>query len=637
MVELVWDIETNGLLDTVHTIWCISILDLATDKTYSYGPEEIEQALEHLLTADVSIGHNIIGYDLPVLKMLYDWEPRDETTIDDTLTISRLLNPDRQVTWGYKGKGRDHSLECWGYRAGDKKPDHSDWSCYSPEMLARNRADVRINAYTCKTLRHERGTHDWDRSIALEQSVQRIITQQEIRGCNFDLPLAHDLVEKLDGLITSVDDVLLPSLPRKCKPFGASVSKPFKNNGELLKRVVDWCGSNGIASDPISGPFTRIDWIQMNLGSMPQVKDYLLNHTGWQPTEWNTKDGKRTSPKLTEDSYDSIDGTTGKLIKDRFLYNHRKSQILGWITRVRDDGRITASANTCGTNTGRFRHSGVVNVPKADPDVFLGAEMRSLFRHSPGRRFVGHDASALEARMLAHYVDSPKLHKMILEGDIHEGNKKLMGLQTRGEAKTLYYALLYGSADDKLGAALGWTMEDFELWVATGEADRATNRLRKKKRTVITDEDVGNECRGYLMKRAYFDEIPEIEKLIKDVKKAAGKGWLRGLDGRKVWMRRNKQGAVMMHKALNTLLQSAGAVVMKESMVVLDSGLTAHNMDAWKVIDMHDESQADVLIEDVDKYVELAADSLVQSGIAFNLRIPLAADVDVGDNWRDTH
>ena len=576
----------------------------------SYGPDQIPEALEHLSSSGVLIGHNIVGYDFPALKKLYDWEPPNGCIIEDTYIISRVLNPDRPMPFGYKGKGRSHSLECWGYRAGDRKPDHTDWTQYSPAMLERNRADVRITEYTCLSLRRERKGYDWDRSIKLEHDVQRIITAQECRGVAFDAALSRTLIGELNDLVDGIDSRLLPNLPSTCKPFGSAVLKPFKNNGEPLKRVHDWFIDSGHTDcSLLSGPFSRINWIEMNLGSMPQVKKYLLESAGWVPTEWNYKDGQRTSPKLTEDSYDSITGSIGSSIKDRFLYNHRKSQISGWLERVRDDGRITASANTCGTNTGRFRHSGVVNVPKAKDYVFLGPQMRSLFTCSEGRKFIGHDACGVQLRMLAHYMNDDEFTKAVVNGkeadgtDIHTLNQKLAGLPTRDAAKTFIYAFLFGAGNDKIGSIIGGTAED-----------------------------------GAAIKRRFLKGLPALAKLIKNVKRASKKGYLKGLDGRKVWMRREKgTNKIQEHKALNTLLQSAEAVVMKESMVVLDSAVTARGIDVWKVLDMHDEAQADVLVEDIELYSELAADSLVQSGINLNMRVPLAADVKVGNNWKETH
>jgi len=364
----------------------------------------------------------------------------------------------------------------------------------------------------------------------------------------------------------------------------------------------------------VGGPFSRLKIEEMNLGSMPQVKEYLLSQ-GWEPTEWNYDDaGNRSSPKLTEDSYDSITGGIGKLIKDRILFSHRRSQILGWIENIREDGRLTAGINPCGTNTGRARHHGVVNVPKAAKHVFYGYEMRSLFTASNGRVLVGHDADGLELRMLAHYMDDPEFTKAVVSGskedgtDIHSINQRLAGLPTRDHAKTFIYAFLYGAGDEKIGSIVG-----------AGAAE------------------------GSELKRRFLSNLPALKRLIDRVKRASKKGYLKGLDGRKIWMR-SFDGKVQTNKALNTLLQSAGAIVMKKSMTILDSSVhsilnqsNSTSESILKVLDMHDEAQADVLPEYVDQYKELAVQSIVKAGEHFQLRCPLAAEAKVGANWAETH
>ncbi len=614
MVKLKFDIETTAIeenegIASVNKAWCISILDVETNILSSYNPFIINEALEHLSKATELIGHNIIGFDLPVLRQVYDWEPNESVKITDTLVQSRTLNPDRRKPANYTGKGGPHSLEAWGYRGGETKPEHEDWSRFSPAMLRRNRKDVEINLFTYNSLQQEMKGHSWDKALEIEHKVRKIITQQEINGVRFDTELARSLTELLERKIQHIDDELVPNLPVSCKRTGTVVTKPFKNNGSLNKRVEDYCSSvSDSYSDIISGPFSRIEWIPINLGSMVQVKNYLLD-SGWIPTEWNyNDDGQRTSPKLTEDSYGTITHGFGKLIKDRLLYNHRKSQIQGWIERVRSDGRISATANTCGTNTGRFRHSGVVNVPKAKDHIFLGKEMRSCFTCGIGRKLVGYDASGLELRMLAHYMDDPDFTEAVVNGreedgtDIHTINQHDAGLPTRDDAKTFIYAFNYGAGNPKLGNIIGGTEQD-----------------------------------GARLKNKFLKANPSLVKLIKNVKRASKKGYLKGLDGRKVWMRRDSSGKVMDHKALNTLLQSAGAIVMKQSMIILDKEVNSLGLDAVKVIDMHDESQFDVRGDHVEQFCKLAENAVKEAGEYFNLRVPLSATAKVGLNWRDTH
>ena len=611
---LVFDIETNGLREECDKIWCIGLKGFE-DPCESFSSEpgtdtypELEDGLEELSGASRLIGHNIINFDLPVLQKLRGWTPDEDTEIYDTLVVSRLLNPDRKKPSNSQGKGGPHSLESWGYRVGRGKVDNDEWRIFSPNILRRVHEDVEINHLTDKALRIEMGDHDWSEAIEIEHKVAEIITRQEMNGVNFDLGGANSLVDTLSTLIDRATQDLISRAPKTIKKIGAvPVNKPFKVNGEYTKVVRDYYDSVD-ETRLVGGPYSRITFEDINLSSQTQVKEWLLN-IGWEPTQWNTKDGINTSPKLTEDSFDSLPSGIGEALKNRTLLSHRRSQIQGWIDNVREsDGRIEAGGNPCGTPTGRFRHFGVVNVPKAAKQVPWGREMRSLFICSPGRRFVGHDASGLELRMLAHYMNDPVFTEAVVNGrnedgtDIHTLNQKAAGLPTRDDAKTFIYAFIYGAGDAKLGSIVG-----------------------------------GGTKEGKRLRAEFLKNYPALDKLIKNVKRAAGKGWLRGLDNRKIFMRTDDYGRPMTHKALNTLLQCAGAVVMKKSMIILDEDVKREQLDVLKVIDMHDEAQADVLEKDVEKYVELAEQSIVKAGQHFNLRCELDAEAKVGNNWKETH
>lgn len=142
MTQLIFDAEGTGLyqhmadrnFDGDH-IWCIVTKDVGEKVVNHYRPDEIEVALSSLLEADALIGHNILGYDLPVFKALYGWEPREGQRIVDTYVLSRLLDPER----------KGHSIEWWGAKFGREKPIHEDWSQFSEGMLHRCEEDVEIN------------------------------------------------------------------------------------------------------------------------------------------------------------------------------------------------------------------------------------------------------------------------------------------------------------------------------------------------------------------------------------------------------------------------------------------------------------------------------------------------------------
>ncbi len=633
MSKLIFDIECNGLYQEATKVWCICIKDAVSEDTPERPQEPVRayfditptmgielresrlgtlrEGLRYLQEADILVGHNIINYDLPVLKKLLDWEPNYETThIHDTLVLSRLLNPDRTRPSGYTGKGGPHSLEAWGYRTSKSKPHHEEWDVFSSAMLRRCIEDVEINYLTDLALELEVVGWDWGEAIKLEHSIAKIITDQEHFGVTFDKKRAIECIDYLTDKIDLIDKEVIPKLPHKVKQRGATVLSPFTMKGEYTKKYredISYC----------DGPFTRIDFISFEVGSIPQVKKYLLDN-GWIPDEWNysKKTGERSSPKL-EGDFKGVTGNLPQQIKKRIILRHRRSQIEGWIRAIRLDGKIGAIANPCGTNTGRMRHSVIVNVPKANSDDkgnliwevdeqrdFFGTQMRSLFivpkRHY---KMVGYDAKGLELRILAHYMNDLEFTKEILDGDIHTYNQRAAGLPTRDAAKTFIYAFIYGAGDAKLGSIVGGDRSD-------------GSRIRKK----------------------FLKALPRLDHLVKRTKKESTKGYLVGLDNRKIWMRYNEDGRVMEHKALNTLLQCGGSLVMKKSSSLLwDEYVPANNLKAYKIIDMHDESQAQVLNSSVELYSELAVKSIQEAGKYFNLSIPMDADVKVGLNWAMCH
>lgn len=151
---LVADTEYNALeLDKVTNVWCLCATDLFTDISYEFGPDEIEQGIKLLNSAQRVIGHNILFADKPVLEKLYGW--KYDNMILDTLILSRLAYPDRLRPFGYTGKAGPHSIECWGYRLGMQKPEHSEWDKYSPEMLVRCKEDVKIGVQVYKAIYKE--------------------------------------------------------------------------------------------------------------------------------------------------------------------------------------------------------------------------------------------------------------------------------------------------------------------------------------------------------------------------------------------------------------------------------------------------------------------------------------------------
>jgi DNA polymerase-1 len=419
----------------------------------------------------------------------------------------------------------------------------------------------------------------------------------------FDTDLAYDLCAEIDDEMECINHKVIQLVPPTASQHGVVVEAPFKKNGQLKKLVWDWYGDK---APNVGGAFTRIRWIPMNLNSSPQVKDYLLSE-GWIPTQWNMKDGEKMSPKLTEDSFDSIQSEIPKMIARYNILKHRRNSILniknphekGWIALLRDDGRLEAKSMPQATNTGRYRHSIVVNVPKASDKVVYGKEMRSLFRVPEGKLMLGCDASALEARMEAHYCYNYTGGKAyayeLIDGDIHAKNAVLFGTDRDG-AKAPKYAMTYGAQPPKIAETLGIPIwEAKRLYDAFWDGNTALAEFRDHV-TRVWDE------RGYLY----------------------------GLDGRKIFIRSK-------HAIVNAMFQSGGSIVVKVATLFLNKWIRERKLDAHQILHMHDEFQFEIRPEDEEEITELALEAFVKSGEFLKVSVPIIGDVKVGRNWCETH
>jgi len=283
------------------------------------------------------------------------------------------------------------------------------------------------------------------------------------------------------------------------------------------------------------------------------------------------------------------------LVLEYLLLQKRYAQVSSWLEHVQDDGRVHGRVTTNGAVTGRMTHQNpnMAQVPSVNSQY--GKECRDCWIVPEGRKLVGVDASGLELRMLAHYMGDEEFTNVLLGDDIHTRNQMAAGLETRPQAKTFIYAFLYGAGDAKIGSIIGGTAKD-----------------------------------GRTLKQRFLRNTPALEDLRERVGKAAGRGYLIGLDGRKLWVRSE-------HSALNTLLQAAGAIVMKKALVLLDDYATQHKIDYKFIGNIHDEIQSEVVTEQAEKYGWLAVECLKASGISFDLRCPLDGEYKVGSTWAETH
>lgn len=435
----------------------------------------------------------------------------------------------------------------------------------------------------------------WKDSILLELEVAKIIYEQQCNGWLLDQKKCQELIDELNKLIQETDNQIVPyTKPKVVRD--AEVGTPFRKDGKLAERVKNYMGEDGVSC--VKGPFTKLSFQTINLGSVTQVKEYLFS-IGWVPDEWNEDDfGNRTSPKLTTTSLLKL-GKPGELLDHRTVLTHRRNQLAGFLRNVRADGRIEARANTLATPTMRMSHSQVVNIPKATEDVFFGKQMRSVFTCAEDRVLVGGDAAGLENRCVLHYLNNPALIPVFTEGDFHskflELNKQF--IKNRPNSKTMIYALLFEAKDWKLGD------------------------IAELKPPGLTKEQIGAIIRASVDKL-----LPGLNDLIKRTQSEAAKGWIKGLDGRKIRVR---------HAPFNSLIQSCGAIFMKRCLVILNSWIDSMGLDAFFVGNYHDEFILDCNPNHAQLVKHLFENAIKETAKYYSFNCPMIAQVNIGRNWSE--
>ena len=336
--------------------------------------------------------------------------------------------------------------------------------------------------------------------------------------------------------------------------------------------------------------------VTFNPGSRKQIGEKLIE-LGWKPDKF-TETGQ---PMVDEGILSKLHYPEAKMIAEYLMLQKRVAQIESWIEAVGSDGRVHGKVITNGAVTGRMTHQSPNMAQIPNHGSVYGAECRACWTVEPGNVLVGCDASGLELRMLAHYMRDQDYIQAVVHGsskdgtDIHTKNQRAAGLPTRDAAKTMIYAFLYGAGPAKIGAIVG------------GGAEEGQKIIKK-----------------------FLRATPALESLRERVADIAVKGRVPGLDGRKIWVRSE-------HAALNSLLQGAGAIVMKKALVLLADKIKDNKWDAKFVANVHDEWQIEVTKAHADEVGRAARQSIIEAGEHFKLRCPLDGEYKIGQNWAETH
>tara|TARA_E500000081_G_scaffold9566_1_gene11446 strand:- start:11546 stop:13279 length:1734 start_codon:yes stop_codon:yes gene_type:complete len=577
-MRYVFDLETDGLLDAVTKVHCVILKDIDTGHIINV---KVKKALQLLEEADLIIGHNIIKFDIPVLKKLFAFTPQGK--VFDTIVAARLVYPDiRDKDFANKDLPRkyigSHSLAAYGFRLGNLKGDFDggDWQTYSEEMLQYCIQDVEVTHNLYKKIL-DKGFSE--QAMQLEHDVVTLINKQELHGFTFDVDKGEALAAKLNVRRFEIEDELQELFPPRTLsiPFMPKVNNKARGyvKGELFYK-------------------TKVE--TFNPSSRQHIAERLKSLYNWQPEEF-TNDG---SPKLDDETLSKLPYKEAKILAEHFLLDKRIAQLStgnqAWLSK-RKGNKIHGTCNTNSTVTGRASHTSPNLGQIPSTAVPYGKECRELFTVPQGYKLVGIDISGLEVRMLAHFMskyDNGAYTDVVLNGDIHTTTQKLAGLDSRDVAKRFYYCFLYGGGVKKIAQVI-----DKKINIASA------------------------------IKKRFLNNLPALNKLIEQVQSASERGYLVGLDKRQVKVR-------SAHSALNTLLQSAGAIVCKQWLVEFDRAVKKIP-NVQQVVWVHDEIQVECLEKDAQKIGELAVEAIERTGEHFNLRIPLTGEFNIGNNWSETH
>jgi DNA polymerase I len=532
---------------------------------------------DYLSKATLLIAHNGIGFDFFHLNRLWNTKIGLKK-VYDTLVASRLLEPTRES---------GHSLESYGKQSGIPKIDYP--AVWSWMMDRREEYPGECYDKPIEQLLEYYCIRDVD---VLVRAYNYLCDNLDSKGFSLEsVELEHQVAAiiaqqerngfKLDTIHATC---LLTDLKTKLAGIYEKMQErwpPKVTTGRVHKR-------NGKPLDDIIEPF--------NPGSRKQIGE-KLQELGWKPKKF-TETGQ---PIVDEVVLMDVNIPEAKIIAEYLLLQKRIAQVESWLEAMGPDGRVHGKVITNGAVTGRMTHSkpNMAQIPNAGS--LYGPECRQCWTVENGNVLVGCDASGLELRMLAHFMKDEDYVRTVTEGsskdgtDVHTVNQRAAGLATRDLAKTFIYAFLYGAGDAKIGSIVGGSARD-----------------------------------GAALKDKFLKQTPALGRLLATVAKHATKGSVPGLDGRRIWVRSE-------HAALNSLLQGAGAIVMKKALVIFNDKIKLNKWPVKLVANVHDEFQFEVPAQLAEVTGEAAKQSIIEAGVFYKLRCPLDGEYKYGANWRETH
>lgn len=575
-MRIVLDIETNTAHDK---IWCVVTrnIDNSEVKVWKH-PEGLQKYLD---SCTLIIMHNGINFDGPVLKK--NWKiTMKKTQVCDTLVISRLFSPSIES---------GHSLQAWGERLGYyKAPYKKIWSWMTNKSLVVE--DVKGKKVDQSNLAFDEPVM----SALVWYCIQDTLVTQKLYE-HLTKEMSHDYSKESIKLEHEVAFIIAE---QERNGFRFNEAKALQLLSVLKTKLDIICVemqsifpakvTSGRTHQTHGRPLPDIVE-NFNPGSRKQIAERLIEK-GWKPS----KRTEKGSIIVDETTLDGIDIPEAKAIAEYLMLQKRIAQVESWIDAIQIDGRVHGQVITNGAVTGRMTHHSpnMAQVPNSGSPY--GPDCRELWTVNKGYKLVGIDASGLELRMLAHYMKDDAYTTEVVSGDIHTANQKAAGIETRNQAKTFIYAFLYGAGSAKIGSIVG-----------------------------------GSSKEGQALITRFLRNTPRLRALREKVSRLySQKAWLPGLDGRKLLVRSE-------HSALNTLLQGAGAIAMKQALVIFNKRLRQSQIDYKFVANVHDEWQVEVEENRADEVGKLGVQSITDAGVVLKMRCPLGGEYRVGNNWKETH
>jgi DNA polymerase-1 len=686
------DIEGDGLLDTLTTIWCMVGTDLDTGKitafihddsygTYSGNPSSWPEGVSDVLPTskfkdwakDVTewVGHNFIDYDKRALARVLDTKI-PVSKITDTLVLSRILFP------VFEGGG-GHSMEDWGKRLGLHKLVHNDWTKFSHDMLVYNIRDVELGIKLYNYL--TKNAKPFSRqSIRTEHNIRFILDEAQQNGFKLDEARAQQLYVEIGNICADIEKKIKKDYPPK-KIVIKELKPRFLKNGEMHGQDAKTIAKNPnfdlVTKDDGTVEYHFFEWKEFNIASSQDVRE-RMEEAGWQPVIFKKpsktqqeKGLKVGNPELCEENFATLPETapeSAKLIAKWMMLISRVRTIKQWFNALNPNtGCVHAKIIEVGANTHRMSHNSPnmannAKVATKKHEFKTLEEMETFLSNIPEKEIIEIKKKDLKCEVLAWGEDADYKTDMRACWISRDPKNRIIvgidlaGIQLRGFAhyannKEYMEQILSGDIHTYNREILVKLVKKFCAQRSLDEAlvkflQKNDKGRRDDAKTFIYaylfgagGKKVGNilgfpgelqAAAGKFIREGFVTSIKGLDKFKKEIEEAAERGFMVALDGRLIKLPN-------AHFAFSIYLQSFEAILMKTAMCLAHKKIKERGIDALLVAVVHDELQFDCARDQADELGKLVVESMEEAGRLYKTNIPITGEYHMGDNWALSH